>query len=91
MPQARTCARPDCGRQFRDRRADAIYCKRGCARVMAQRRLRERRVTVQVTVASGVYSSPEYQRHLQRVVQETVLRYGEQNPGNGKPEDGGDE
>jgi len=42
MPPARTCAREDCGNQFRFRRADAVYCSERCARIVAQRELRKR-------------------------------------------------
>jgi hypothetical protein len=42
MPPERACARPDCGRKFRFRRTDAVYCSRACAKVMAQRALRQR-------------------------------------------------
>jgi hypothetical protein len=43
MPPARVCARPDCGKEFRFRRADAVYCTERCARIMAQRELRARK------------------------------------------------
>jgi hypothetical protein len=40
--EIRTCVRPDCGETFRFRRADAAYCSRRCARIVAQRELRKR-------------------------------------------------
>jgi len=42
VPPLRYCARPDCGKPFRNRRRDAVYCSAGCAKVMAQRALRLR-------------------------------------------------
>lgn len=42
-PLVRQCARLDCGAEFQDRLANAIYCSRRCAAIMSKRRVRTRK------------------------------------------------
>lgn len=37
----RTCARPDCGKEFQGRRPHTVYCSDGCRDIMSYRRRRE--------------------------------------------------